>query len=275
MPHSTSPVSPRALRIARLSLILVAALLIGSAPATAASAPSIEGVWSFTGGEVAIQRQPDGSFTGTVVQPTRFAECSHPIGETMWTAMHAQPDGSFWGLHEWFFENAGCAVNPTPGPTAWRVLQTATGGRFLRACFSTPGTGQPTIAASGASANVSYGCVDSAQSSPPPSTSGAAGFRSAVSLPSARKCFSRRLLRIHLHDPSNDPLKEVVVTLKGRRLRVLRHGNAFTSTIDLRGLPKGAFTVRIRLSTVLGHHLHGSRTYRTCVKRRRVSTPQR
>jgi hypothetical protein len=263
--------------LACLLLVLLAALSLvrGPAAAKAAPAPSIEGVWSFTGGEVAIQRQADGSFTGTVVQPTRFAECSHPIGETMWTAIHAQPDGSFWGLHEWFFEKAGCAVNPTPGPTAWRVLQTATGRRYLRACFSTPGTGQPTIAASGTSAAVSYGCVDSALTSPPPSTSGAAGFRSAVSLPSARKCFSRRRLRIHLHDPSNDPLKEVVVTLSGRRLRALRHGNVFTATIDLRGLPKGAFTVRIRLSTVLGHRLHGSRTYHTCVKRRRAPTRRR
>ena len=230
---------------------------------------------SFTGGEVAIQSQADGSFAGTVVQPTQFAQCSHPIGEAMWTAMRAQRDGSFWGLHEWFFEKAGCAVNPDRGPTAWRVLQTATGSRFLRACFSTPGTTQPTIAASGISAEVTYGCVDSALTSPPPSTSGAAGFRRAVSFPSTRKCLSRRRLRIHLHDPSNDPLKEVVVSLTGHRLQVLRHGNVFTSTIDLRGLPKGTFTVHVRLSTVLGHRLHGSRTFHTCVRRRRAPTHRR
>jgi hypothetical protein len=256
------------------ALLLASALLVGrlaTQAARATSAPSIEGVWSFNGGKVAIQREPDGSFTGTVVAATRFAECSHPIGEAMWTSMRLQADGSYWGLHQWFFEGSQCIVNPQRGPTAWRVLETSKGGRFLRACFSSPGTVQPTIAPSGASAHVSYGCVDSALVAPTP-TSGTAALKEAVGLPGTRRCFSRRVFRIHLRDPRNDPLQEVVVRLAGRRLRVVRHGNVFVSKIDLRGLPKGAFTLRIHAVTVLGHRLSASRTYHTCTRRRRPAT---
>jgi hypothetical protein len=256
----------RPLRLA--PLILVALAFAQPSPA-AASFPAIDGVWSFNGGKVAVQRQPDGTFMGTVVAATKFAECSHPIGEAMWTDMRARVDGSYWGLHRWFFEGAGCVLNPQLGPTAWRVLTSSTGAHFLRACFSTPGTMQPTISLTGSTEGVSYGCADSALISPPPSTSGAAGFKSAVTLPSSRRCLSRRAFTIHVRDPRNDPVREVVVKLAGRRLRVLRQGARFVSRIDLRGLPRGSFTVHIGVTTVLGHRLSGARTYHTCVRGRR------
>jgi hypothetical protein len=262
------PLRPLATLLTAL-LSLVAPATMGLASASGAVAPEIQGVWSFNGGRVAIQRQTDGSYTGTVVAATKFAECPHPIGEVMWTGIRAREDASYWGLHQWFFEGSGCILNPRLGPTAWRVLSSSTGAHFLRACFSSPGTTQPTIALSGAASGVTYGCVDSALVSPPPSTSGTAGFKSAITLPSARRCFSKRVFVIHVRDPRNDPIHDVLVRLGSRSLRVRRHGEHFALTIDLRGRPKGTFTVRIYVTTVLGHRLTGSRTYHTCARARR------
>jgi hypothetical protein len=283
MPSRAPSGKPRSL----LLLAIVAMVLLGAIAtvqvASASPTSPIEEVWSFSGGQVAIQAQPGGTFVGTVVAPTSFAECTHPVGEAMWTDITPQPDGSYWGLHQWYFENAGCLRNPTLGKTAWRVLEAANGAHYLLVCFSSPGDPQPTIAPNGVVANVTYGCRESAQIAPvpvqvaPSSKAGVQAFEEAVTLPSvdqggpkkgsAQKCFSRRVFQIHLRDPKYDPLKEVVVTIRGRRVAVVRRGKVFASTIDLKGLPRGTFTVKIRVTTVLGHHLFGSRTYHTCVKK--------
>ena len=246
-----------------------------SAQVASASATSpIERVWSFNGGEVAIQPQPGGTFVGTVVTATKFAQCSHPVGEQMWTNMTLQLDGSYFGLHQWYFETAECVRNPKLGPTAWRVMEAANGAHYLLACFSAPGGTQPTIAASGATANVTYGCFKSAEIAPvpveaaPTSSAGVQTFTRSVSLPSNRKCFSGRVLEIHLKDPKYDPLKEVLVTIGRHRVRVVRRrGKVFPATVHLKGLPFGTFTVKIREITVLGHNIVGSRTYRSCAKK--------
>ena len=267
---SRSPVIALGARLALAASTVLAGVVFPSAAALAAG-QQIEGVWSFNGGKVAIERQADGSLTGTVVEPTRFAECSHPIGEPMWTNMQLQSDGSYWGYHAWFFEDSGCVLNPELGKTAWRVLQTSGASYFLRACLSSPGTTQPTISAGGQAGAVTYGCVDSALVAGPPGALSVAGFTRAVSLPPTHKCLSRRSFQIHLRDPRNDPLKEIDIVLAARRLAVVRHGDVFASTINLRGLPKGAFTVRIHLTTVLGHRLSASRTYHTCAARRSLA----
>jgi hypothetical protein len=243
--------------------------LSATLPASASASSAIEGVWSFNGGKVAVQPAPGGSFVGTVVAPTKFALCSHPIGETMWTGIVPQPDGSYAGFHRWYFESEPCTPNPTPGPTAWRVLLNASGARFLRVCFSSPGSTAPLIAPSGTSTNVTYACVDSALIGALPSaTTGSGetrGFAQSVMLPANQKCLSRRIFRIHFKDPLNDPFKQVVVALRNRRLAISRHGRVFASVVSLKGLPAGRFTVNISATTVLGHRIAGSRTYRTCV----------
>jgi hypothetical protein len=258
--------------LAAMAVALV--LAIGSASAVAAS--SIEGVWSFNGGQIAIQSSPtaNGTFEGTVVSATKFAECTHVVGEPIWTDITQQPNGSYWGLHQWFF--GACERNPTRGPTAWRVLEEPSGAHYLRVCFSHPETSQPTIAASGApkgpseyaAYGVTYGCYNSALIAPLPVVAGSGGVAGSIerlTLPSAKKCLSLRLFRIHLADPQYDPLKTVIVTLKGRRIPITRKGKYLVATIDLKGLPKGAFTVKIHAMTVLGHHLSASRTYHTCI----------
>lgn len=248
---------------------LIAALLALGATSARADSP-IEGVWSFNGGKVAVQ--PEGeALVGIVVAPTKFTQCTHPTAERMWTEMRRRPDGSYWGLHQWFFATAECIANPTLGPAAWRVMQTRNGGRFLRACFSEPGsTSQPTIAPDGAVAGATFGCVDSALVASLPAVT-SAQFSRYVALPSNRKCTSRSKLRIRIHGPENDPLEKIVVSLDSgkihRRAKLKRHGEAVTAILNLKHLVAGSFTVKVRLTTVLGEHLAGGRTYVRCATR--------
>jgi hypothetical protein len=250
-----------------LAMALATALLVfaAAAAASAAARSSIEGVWSFGGGQIAVASAGNGTFVGTVVQETTFAECPHPVGQEIWTDIAPQLDGSYWGLHQWYFEKT-CEINTQLGPTAWRVREEPDGAKYLRVCFSHPGTSQPTIPVGGPETGVTYGCVDSGLTAPLPA-SGVAGER--LSLPSAKQCLSARLFKIHLLEPKYDPFKKVLVTLKGRRIATARRGDYLVATIDLKGLPRGAFTVKVSATTVLGHHLSGSRTYHTCAMKPR------
>jgi hypothetical protein len=243
---------------------------LASAGTASATAP-IEGIWSFNGGKVGIQAQGDGTFVGTVVAPTKFSQCFHPVGEQMWTGIAPQADGSYWGFHQWYFASEACVPNPNLGLTAWRVLRTATGARFLRVCFSEPGSSsQPTIAPDGTSAHATYGCVDSGLISPLPVVK-PGQFGEYVTLPGNKTCFGRLRMRIRLVDPKNDPIKNVLVTLHSgkvvRKAKLRRHGRTVTATVSLKGLPAGSFTVVVKVTTILGNHLAGRRTYHRCAKR--------
>lgn len=234
-----------------------------------------------------------------MVVATKFAECTHVVEEPIWTNITEKPDGSYWGLHQWFFAN--CTKNPELGPTAWRVITEPDGSYYLRVCFSHPGTTQPTIAPNGdpkeeseyAAYHVTYGCYSSTPTAelpeppgsetPPGSTgsgstgsgttgsgtagSGVAGAKETLTLPSAKQCVSARLFKIHLAEPKYDPFKTVTVTLKGRKIATVRKGKFIVAKIDLEGLPKGAFTVKITATTVLKHHLSATRTFHTCAKK--------
>jgi hypothetical protein len=255
---------PRPIAIA-LTICALAFALLGAASAQA-TAP-IVGVWSFSGGKVAIQAEPDGSFTGTVVASTQFAECPHPVGEEMWTGIRLQPDGSYWGSHQWFFTGSACVANPELGPTAWRVLGSEK-SRFLRVCFSEPGRGvQPTIAADGSSTNATFGCADSALISSLPKLS-ATKLASFVHLPGSKHCVGGKKLRIHLHDPANDPFTKINVTLKSgslhRKASIKRQPHGAVAVLSLAGLPLSKFTVKLTASTVLGHRVSLRRKYSIC-----------
>jgi hypothetical protein len=264
-----------------VAALLLALLIVGAASAAAAS--SIEGIWAFGGGQVGIVPASNGTFVGIVVTEIKFAECPHPVEQEMWTDMTLQPDGSYWGHHQWYFPAPQCVENPEPGPTAWRVIEQAGGSKYLRVCFSKPGSSQPTIAPNGASTNASYGCVSSSLTAGLPTTSGSgsgskpasgvAGEIERLSLPSAKSCLSLRRFQIHLREPKYDPFKTVAVTIKGHRVATTRHGDYVVATIDLKGLPSGAFTVKIHVTTVLGHHLSGARTYHTCAKKAEKNKP--
>jgi hypothetical protein len=274
----TENTSPRPRR--RTSLLLATAatiLLLTVGVATAAATSSIEGIWSFTGGQIAIESNGNGTFKGTVVQPTRFATCTHEVGQEIWQDITPQPDGSYWGLHQWFKsdESTGaCVVNPVPGPTAWRVLEEPDGAHKLLVCLSYPGSKQPTIPPGTSGVGATFGCRESLMTAPL-ANSAVGSFKEVVSLPSAKKCVSARKFAIHIHDPKYDPFETVVVRLRGHKLKVEHRGSTYTATVSLEGLPPGAFTLKVEAVTFRGHHLSGSRTYHTCVKKSKKAKPKK
>jgi hypothetical protein len=253
-----------------VALVVGVAALLAALDASAQS-PDIQAVWSFNGGEVGVQQQPDGSFTGTVVRETRLATCPHPVGEKIWIDVRAQPDGQYFGKHQWY-RDSDCTQIPERGNTAYRVLSKPDGKRFLRVCFSQPETPdvQPSIAPDGSSTNVNRSCADSDLVSPlPPATPKLA---SIVTLPKqgARRCLSKRAFTIRLKEPKGDALDTASVYVDNRRVET-RKRDRITAPINLRGLPKGRYTVKIVAKTVLGRTIQGSRKYRTCAKKRRGS----
>jgi hypothetical protein len=251
-----------------LALLLVAIAFLAAASSARAAAP-IEGIWSFTGGKVAVKAGSGETFTGTVVAPTKFSNCLHPIGEEMWTDMKAQADGSYWGLHQWFFATEECQRNPELGMTAWRVLRGSGGTVFLRVCFSEPGSNsQPTIAPDGSVASATFGCSDSARISALPTVKQSEADK-YIKLPSSRGCLGRSTLRVRVHDLAGDPLAKVVVRLKSgevqRRAKLKRKGHTVIASLNLAGLPRTSFKVTVHAITVLGTHLSLQRKYRRCV----------
>ncbi len=262
-----------------------AASAAGAAGPAAAAPAAIEGIWSFEGGQVAIMQAAGGDLEGVVVAPTKFAECTHKAGELMWSDMALQPDGSYWGLHRWFFDES-CLPNPTPGPTAWRVLQNAAGSRYLEVCFSEPGQSQPTIAANGTSTNSTFGCRRSLPTGPlpvvstsgkdhagkpgsAPSTPGGAeqiAFHTTLVLPKTATCTREGSLKIGVRDPRYDPLRRAVVWVQGKRAAEVRGVGALKRGIRLGHLPAGSYTVRVLAVTVLNQRLTGQLKYHSCGK---------
>jgi hypothetical protein len=263
----------------RRSLTLATAvtiLLLTVGVATAAATSSIEGIWSFSGGQIAIEPEGNGKLMGVVVQPTKFAECTHPVGQHIWKEMTLQPDGSYWGFHQWYKSagGEGCVENPVLGPTAWRVVAEPNGSSYLLVCLSAPGTAQPSIPPGSPGVGASYGCQKSALTAPL-AASAVGSFKEVVSLPSAKKCLSTRKFAIHIRDPKYDPFKSVVVTLKGHKLKVVHRGSTYTATVSLKGLSSGTFTVKIKATTVRGNKISGRRTYHTCAKKSKKSKPKK
>jgi hypothetical protein len=256
-----------------LTLLTLAAVpWLGSAAAQAEPAPAgnpIEGVWSFSGGAVAIQQLSDGTYQGTVVNPTRFAVCTHPGGQVMWTAMREQSDGSFWGLHTWFKGGAKCEENPLRGLTAWRVLVGADGSRHLIVCFSNPGdASQPRIDASGKCSGGSFGpAIESSPLAALPGSDpneGPISFERVVSVPDNSSCLKRKFLSIRFKHPKYDPLREVVIKIDGKKVKAVVGIEKLEKPLVLKRLPEGSFKVAIVATTVLGERLKGNRRYTSC-----------
>jgi hypothetical protein len=284
MPRTqNTPPRPRRRR-SLLSATAATIILLTVGVATAAATNSIEGVWSFTGGQVAIQSAGNGKYVGIVVQPTTFAEdCTHPPGQEIWTDMTEQPDGEFTGFHQWYKyigATKECLANEAlRGPTAWRVFKEANGSKYLLVCLSRPGTGQPSIPPSVPLGSIkgvgaTYKCEKSLLTAPLAS-SAVGSFKEVVSLPSNKKCVSARQFAIHIRDTKYDPFKSVVVTLRGHKLKVVHRGGTYIATVVLKGLPPGAFTVKVKAITVRGNKLSGSRTYHTCAKKPIKAKPKK
>ncbi len=248
----------------------LAILVTALAPAAASAQADIEAIWSFSGGQVAVQaaagrelhRDRDPRDDARRLRPSRWASrCG--------SASAPQPDGQYFGGHQWY-TNADCAPIATRGNTAYRVLLKPDGSRFLRVCFAAPETPeiQPTIAPDGTA--TPENCNDSDLVSPLPNPAGKPELDTIVTLPKQgkKKCMSRRSFKIRLREPRGDALKSAEVFLNGKRIQV-RTGKRLTAPINLKGLPKGRYTVKIVAKTVLGKTIQGKRKYRTCAKKRR------
>lgn len=268
----TADSPPRRLR--RAALLATALIGAAAAPSAAHAAADIEGTWSFSGGQVVVQAQPDGSFVGTVIRPTRFSECAHPVGEQMWIELRAQPDGQYFGRHQWF--NTTTCAYIDRGNTAFRVLTRPDGQKFLRVCFTNPESPeiQPSIDAAGNSTNTTRGCSDSDLLAPPAAP--AQSISAIATLPSQgkKKCLSKRSFRIRLKEPKGDALDSAKVYVNGKLVRTIKR-DRITAPVNLTGLPKGRYTVRITAKTVLGRTITGTRKYRTCTKKRKQKSTSR
>jgi virginiamycin B lyase len=91
-----------------------------------------------------------------------------------------------------------------------------------------------------------------------------------LGLPPAQQCVSKRELLVHVHAPPGQQLLSVKLSLAGKVLR----SETFTkgknhkvppTLVDLRGLPKGTFTLTIVVKTKAGKTYRATRTYHTCV----------
>lgn len=249
--------------------VLVASLAFGVF-ASAASAANIEGVWSFNGGTVGVQGLSNGTFQGTVVSPTSFATCTHPVGQVMWTDIREGEDGSYRGWHQWY-RGANCETVSHLGRTAWRVLSQLDGSKYLLVCFSKPGDFTvPTIAPDGRTENATYGCVQSNLIAPIPGSVGSTvdlSFGKLVSLPDDSKC--RRKLSVVLRNPKYDPLKHVVIWVNGKVAARVKGFEGVKKHVVLKVPPAaGSYSVTVRAITVLDHRRTGHRRYRKCGRSR-------
>ena len=233
-----------------------------AAPAQAAD--QIEGSWLFESGEVLVQATGPGTFKGTVVKPTRFTACTHPVGQAMWQINGT--GASYAGAHVWY--SSACDEQPG-GQSTWQITSTDPANYTLRFCTVAPGGGPPTFDPPGDPAGTPTGdtrCHDLKRILPPQA---APTFKSVVSLPKAtRKCRSRRNFRIRLRAPKADPLVRATVSVNGKRVRVVV-GSRLTAPVDLRNLPKGRYTVKIVATTASSRVVQGTRKYRTCVPKRK------
>lgn len=107
------------------------------------------------------------------------------------------------------------------------------------------------------------------------------------SLPSNRRCVSKRNFRIRLKRPDGVTLISAIVKVNGRQVAVVVRRERFrtitgaalarkrlTAQVDLRGLPRGRFNVEIRAATQTLKILKGVRRYRTCTGKLRGGFPK-
>ena len=79
---------------------------------------------------------------------------------------------------------------------------------------------------------------------------------------------SKRQFKIRLRGLDGVRVQSAEITLSGKQLpvrtEVIDGRRRHTSLIDLRGRPKGSYTIGIVVRTTAGKVLRGTRTYRTC-----------
>jgi hypothetical protein len=89
------------------------------------------------------------------------------------------------------------------------------------------------------------------------------GSSGIVTAPSSKVCLSHRAFTIHVRQLAGVSYKSVTVDLNHHRLSVTR-GARITAPINLRGLPRGTYVIKITVLTTTGTKITGTRTYHTC-----------
>jgi hypothetical protein len=97
------------------------------------------------------------------------------------------------------------------------------------------------------------------------------GTGGAITAPAATKCVSRRDFTIHVQQIRGLIYRHVAVEVNGHTVKVI-NGRRSSARVDLRGLPKGHYSVRITVLTTSGRTLRGTRAYHTCEPKRRPAT---
>lgn len=91
-----------------------------------------------------------------------------------------------------------------------------------------------------------------------------------------RSCVSRRVFRIRLRTgrrkAERSAIKTVSVTVNGKKVPVTK-GARRRAQVDLRNLPKGRFTVVIRMTLADGGKVRDTRRYRTCTPKQARELP--
>jgi hypothetical protein len=86
----------------------------------------------------------------------------------------------------------------------------------------------------------------------------------ALGLPSAKACYSKRSLKIHIQQPPGYPkVVSAEVYLNGKKERTLSKKDLVNQVVLTR-LPDGTFTIKIVAKTTNGTTITGTRTYHTC-----------
>jgi uncharacterized delta-60 repeat protein len=89
-----------------------------------------------------------------------------------------------------------------------------------------------------------------------------------LTLPSSRRCASRRKFTVRVRRQIRGTVKRVTIFLNGKRVKSVT-GSRIGLPIDLRGLPKGKIKVRLRVELKDGRIATDTRTYRTCATKKR------
>jgi hypothetical protein len=199
----------------------------------------------------------------------------------------------------------GCPPSPLPGVSLcdrWKTSRALAEGESAYVC---PGdlqdgfgnyNGEISDAATAPGATVALDCrpldqlvpgpvVGSAKTAPDPFFGrsdgpggvgpGETGPASALGLPHSKACRTRRSFKIRIRSPKRGVrLRRATVSVNGHRVRTLR-GKRIRAVINLRGLPRGRYTVKITVTTTKGKRYSATRTYHTCVRKARPHKTKR
>jgi hypothetical protein len=94
------------------------------------------------------------------------------------------------------------------------------------------------------------------------------GSTGIVTVPSNKLCLSKRAFSIHIRSLPGLTYRKVTVYVNGHSVSVSQ-GKRITAPVNLKGLPKGRYVVKITVLTTTGKTITGTRTYHTCVPKKR------